>query len=142
MKLKIKRLSENAVIPKYAKPGDAALDITATAVNATFQYVEYRTGLACEIPEGHVGLLFPRSSVTNTTMMLKNSVGVIDSGYRGELTFRFYDTSQHSITSSRYKVGDRIGQLIVIPIPNMEIEEVTELSSTERGEGGYGSSGS
>ena len=93
MKLKIKKLNENAVIPKYAKQGDAGLDLTCTEIefdndtNTTL----YKTGLAVEIPEGYVGLLFPRSSIYKTVLNLTNSVGVIDSGYRGEIMMRFID---------------------------------------------------
>jgi dUTP pyrophosphatase len=99
--------------------------------------MEYGTGLAVEIPEGHVGLLFPRSSISNSGLILTNSVGVIDSGYRGEIKFRF----KHIPDTAYYKPGDRIGQLIVMPYPEIDFQEVEELSSTERGEGGFGSSG-
>ena len=89
MIVKIKKLSELAVIPAYGKPGDAGMDLTCTSVelDANGNYV-YRTGLAIEIPKGFVGLLFPRSSNANKSLMLTNSVGVIDSGYRGEIMFK------------------------------------------------------
>jgi dUTP pyrophosphatase len=139
MKVKIKKLSENAVIPSYAKPGDAGMDLTAITLskvdNNDFGFLEYGTGLAVEIPEGFVGLVFPRSSVSNSGLILANSVGVIDSGYRGEIKLRF----KHIPDTAFYKPGDRVGQLIVIPYPNVEFEQVTELSSTERSEGGFGS---
>ena len=139
MKVKIKKLSENAVIPSYAKPGDAGMDLTAITLtkvdNNDFGFLEYGTGLAVEIPEGFVGLIFPRSSVSNSGLILANSVGVIDSGYRGEIKLRF----KHIPDTAFYKPGDRVGQLIVIPYPNVEFEQVTELSSTERSEGGFGS---
>ena len=93
MKLKIKRLHRDAVIPSYAKPGDAGLDLVATtySISEDGLYIEYGTGIAVEIPEGHVGLIFPRSSISKTSMILSNHVGVIDSGYRGEIRFRFKD---------------------------------------------------
>lgn len=139
MKLKIKKLSENAVIPQYAKPGDAGLDLTATSIEYVgVRKVVYGTGLAFEIPEGHVGLIFPRSSIHKKMQRLSNCVGVIDSGYRGEVKFVF-DT--HNLAGDEYAVGDRIGQMIVMPFPQMEIEEIEELSETERGETGFGSSG-
>lgn len=139
MKLKIKKLNDKAVIPAYAKPGDAGLDLVATAIiSADQQQVTYATGLAVEIPEGHVGLLFPRSSVRNYELSLSNSVGVIDSGYRGEIMATF---NTHYYGDIKYKVGEKIVQLIVMPYPKMEIEEVDELSDTERGEGGFGSTG-
>ena len=100
----------------------------------------YKTGLALEIPKGHVGLLFPRSSVYKTSMIMSNCVGVIDSGYRGEIMLKFRD--QWRDYSSRYEVGDRVGQLIIMPYPQVELEEVDNLSSTDRGSGGYGSTGS
>ena len=99
--------------------------------------VTFGIGLAVEIPEGHVGLLFPRSSVYKSGLTLTNSVGVIDSGYRGEIMMKF----QVSSISNMYKVGDRVGQLLIVPYPQVEFEEVDELSSTERGKGGYGSTG-
>jgi dUTP pyrophosphatase len=139
MKVKIKKIDANAVIPKYAKPGDAGLDLTATSEkwNDDNTMVTYGTGLAVEIPEGYVGLVFPRSSVSKTTLNLTNSVGVIDSGYRGEIMFKFRYLEEGMI----YDIGDRIGQLIIMPYPQVEFEEVEDLSSTERGEGGFGSTG-
>lgn len=139
MKVKIKKINANAVIPKYAKPGDAGLDLTATSEewNGDNTMVTYGTGLAVEIPEGYVGLLFPRSSVSKTSLDLTNCVGVIDSGYRGEIMFKFRYLQEGMI----YDVGDRIGQLIIMPYPQVEFEEVEDLSSTERGEGGFGSTG-
>jgi dUTP pyrophosphatase len=140
MKVKIKKLVPEAQIPKYAKNGDAGLDLTATSVKHEDNYIEYGTGLAVEIPEGYVGLLFPRSSVTNKSLMVKNSVGVIDSGYRGEIKVRFQITNNLAVLSL-YQIEDKVAQLIIIPYPQIEFEEVSELSNTERGEGGYGSTG-
>ena len=138
MKVKIKRLHPDAVIPKYAKAGDAGLDLTAVEMSKEWNIVTYKTGLAIEIPEGHVGLLFPRSSVYKTSMVLSNCVGVIDSGYRGEIMLKFRSTE----SNKAYEVGDRVGQLIIMPYPQVEFEEVENLSSTDRGLGGYGSTGS
>jgi len=143
MVVKIKKLVENAVIPKYSKPGDAGLDLTAVSVSFEKNYVSYKTGLAVEIPEGFVGLLFPRSSNSKMDLILTNSVGVIDSGYRGEIELR-YKLVGNGVTPSivgTYNIGDRVGQLIIIPYPSIEFEEVTELSTTERNTGGYGSTG-
>jgi dUTP pyrophosphatase len=137
MKVKVKKLHKDAIIPKYAKAGDAGLDLTAVAVEASTTALTYRTGLAVEIPEGHVGLLFPRSSVYKTGQTLMNCVGVIDSGYRGEVMLKF----TLSPYGQEYDVGDRIGQLIIMPYPEVEFEEASELSSTDRGNGGYGSTG-
>lgn len=139
MKLKVKKLSPGAVIPSYAKPGDAAVDLTCLyADHKGHNQVVYGTGLAFEIPDGHVGLIFPRSSICKVGQSLSNSVAVIDSQYRGEVKFVF---NKHNNGLPTYEMGDRIGQLMVIPYPKMEFEEVTELSETERGTGGFGSSG-
>ena len=126
MKVRMKRLNDDAIIPRYAKPGDAGMDLTAVWINQQMEIVTYGTGLAVEIPEGHVGLLFPRSSIYKTGMSLTNAVGVIDSGYRGEIMMKFEMTDSDAI----YKVGDRIGQLVIMPYPEVEFEEVDELSET------------
>ena len=138
MKVRIKRLHPDAVVPTYAKAGDAGMDLTAVEAERAWDIVTYKTGLAVEIPEGHVGLLFPRSSVYKTSMTLSNCVGVIDSGYRGEIMLKF----RSDISNKCYQVGDRVGQLIIMPYPQVQFEEVDDLSSTDRGSGGYGSTGS
>lgn len=153
MKIRIKRLINSAVIPHRAHTTDAGMDLVATSKSVDEEgNIVYGTGLAVEIPKGYVGLLFPRSSNARKTLLLSNSVGVIDSGYRGEVTMKFkpsdkflnYDgvafKMKGALTSS-YDVGDRVGQMIVIPYPEIEFEEADELSDSERGEGGYGSSG-
>ena len=140
MQIKIKKLNSEAVVPRYSKPGDAGLDLTAISVESNNMYTEYGTGLSIEIPEGFVGLLFPRSSISNYHLSLANSVGVIDSNYRGEIKFRFKKTGTASF-SNEYKVGDRVGQLMIIPYPSIELVESEELSNTSRGTGGFGSSG-
>ena len=153
MEVKIKKLKPNAVIPKYAKAGDAGMDLVATSIiSDTPEQITYGMGIALEIPEGFVGLIFPRSSIRKTGLQLSNSVGVIDSGYRGELqaTFnkvfgseRMYDEMKVKDIQPNeyYKVGDRIAQIMIIPYPPIEFVEVDELSNTERGEGGFGSTG-
>jgi dUTP pyrophosphatase len=141
MIVKIKKLHKNAVIPAYAKPGDAGLDLTATSV-VTDEYgnVVYGTGLAIEIPFGYAGLLFPRSSNSKTDLYLTNHVGVVDSGYRGEIMFK-YRPYNGLVDSKVYSVGERVGQIVLLPYPSVSFEEVEQLSDTERGEGGYGSTG-
>ena len=140
MKVKIKKTHSDSVIPSYAKSGDAGMDLVATSIisEEVFQ-ITYGLGIALEIPEGFVGLVFPRSSIRKTDLSLTNSVGVIDSGYRGELqaTFR----KERGVASRKYEVGDRVVQLMIIPHPTIEFNEVNELSNTERGEGGFGSTG-
>ena len=138
LKVKFKKLYVDAVKPSYAKDGDAGLDLTAYTVSSIVNdtYIEYGTGIAVEIPHGYVGLIFPRSSVSKKeNFYLKNSVGVIDSGYRGEIKLRFNKSEEH------YGAGEKIGQLIILPYPTIYLEEVNELSSTDRGQGGFGSTG-
>ncbi len=157
MKVKFKKLHEDAVLPSYAKVGDAGLDLTTIQDSIShisnngdlWYYVEYKTGLAAEIPEGFVGLLFPRSSISKSSLLLANAVGVVDSSYRGEICLRFkVDTgvinqaaAQKDTKPARYSKGDRIGQMIIVPYPTIEPEFSEELSDTERGAGGFGSSG-
>lgn len=133
MIIRIKKDKE-AKLPKYAKPGDAAMDLTALDWVDEGLYIEYRTGLYMEIPDGYVGLLFPRSSISEKGLILANSVGVIDSGYRGEIKIRFKKSGYREI----YVKGDRIAQLMIMPVPKVAFKVVDELSSTERGEGGFG----
>ena len=140
MKVKIKKLHSDAVIPTYAKSGDAGMDLVATKIisNTTFD-VTYGTDIALEIPKGFVGLVFPRSSIRKYELILSNSVGVIDSGYRGEIQATF--KKENGLDSIAYKVGDRICQIMIIPHPTTEFEEVNELNNTDRGQGGFGSTG-
>lgn len=161
MKINIKKLNNTATIPKRANPGDAGLDLVAT----TYKYEDgcfvYGTDLAIEIPKGYVGLIIPRSSISKTNFYLLNSVGVIDSSYRGELIMKFgadvewymgddnfpkyhdgYTDNPKGTPLKMYEVGDRIGQLVIIPyMEDFKLEEVKELSKTKRGSGGFGSTG-
>lgn len=171
LKVKIKRLNEDAVIPAYAHTTNAGLDLVATSKTVDeYGNVVYGTGIALEIPNGYVGLVFPRSSNSKKHLLLTNSVGIIDSGYRGEIMLkyrpsitgvlykRFKDRLVRLLLGARrtakyrevntetwhlfeYEVGDRVGQLIVLPYPKVEFEEVNELSASDRGTGGYGSTG-
>jgi dUTP pyrophosphatase len=138
--VKVKKLVPEAVIPSYSKVGDAGMDLTITKeIENTSFSVSYGFGIAIEIPQGYVGLVFPRSSVRNQDLILSNCVGVIDSGYRGELQATFKKTN--GLDSIKYKVGDRGAQIIILPYPTIYMTEVLELSNTERGEGGFGSTG-
>lgn len=144
MEVKIKRLSEDAIIPKYAKPGDAGMDLIATSVSydVNTNTLTYSTGLAVAIPKGYVGLIFPRSSVYKQQLQLANNVGVIDSGYRGEIKLIFRDLAGiHKDNERIYVAGDRIAQLMIVPYPTIKFKEVDRLDNTERGDGGFGSSG-
>lgn len=143
MKVRIKKLNDNAVLPTKAHATDAGFDLycTSTEVNWGTRKLTCHTGLAFEIPDGYVGLIFPRSSVSNKPLMMANSVGVIDSGYRGEVTAKFNITGMNEIYANNYQVGDKIAQMIIIPYPEIEFEEVESLSDSDRGTGGYGSTG-
>lgn len=144
MELKFKRLNDKAIIPIRAHKGDAGLDLTCTEIvpvrNACNQLLlEYHTGLAVEIPEGYAGLLFPRSSVFKTSLIQSNCVGVIDSGYRGEIKAIFRNTTD--VIPAVFQEGERFCQLVIVPIPKIEVVESSELSESDRGENGYGSTG-
>lgn len=170
MKIKIKKLTPNAVIPSYSLDGDAAQDLTATSrYFDEFGNVVFGTGLAFEIPDGYVGLLFARSSNAKKDLILANSVGILDSNFRGEVLFKFkpsvvfFDDVQsesgkigkqtlvfddivvptiaNAISLENYRIGERIGQILVIPIPKIEFEEVKELTKTNRKGGSFGSTG-
>lgn len=165
MKVKIQKLNKKAKMPMYAKPGDAGMDLVAISKKVDNDgNVVYGTGIAMEIPEGYVGLIFPRSSNAKKDLLLSNCVGVIDSGYRGEITAKFKPTmSIHHpfkvwwqifvrnlsnvnipctyVHNEEYEVGDKIAQIIIMPYPQIEFELCDKLSETERGGGGYGSTG-
>lgn len=137
--VRFKKLHKKAKAPYQATRGSAGFDLTATSVqkNVNHYYTKYGTGLAVEIPEGHVGLVFPRSSIYKTGYLLSNGVGVIDSDFRGEISAVFGG----GIDDKQYKVGDRICQLVIMPIPAVKFVEAEELTETQRGAGGYGSTG-
>lgn len=142
MQLKVKKLREDAVLPRKAHPGDAGFDLTAvtTGMCADGTKLQVGFGIAVEIPEGYVGLVFPRSSIYKTDCRLANAVGVIDSGYRGELKAVFdFNWKTSTNLPKRYVVGDRCCQLVLVPVPEVEVQEVTELTPSDRGEGGFGS---
>lgn len=138
--VRVKKLSENAKIPSYSKDGDAGLDLTVTKIiSETKKDITYGYDLAFEIPKGYVGLLFPRSSVKNKDLLLTNCVGVIDSGFRGEIQTTFKKTDVNDCVM--YSVGDRACQIIIVPYPKINIIESTDLNNSERGVGGFGSTG-
>lgn len=162
MQVKFKKLNKKAVIPTKAHPTDAGFDMVAVTKTVTDKYVEYDTGIATAIPEGYVGLIFANSRVSKYDLDLANAVGIIDSHYRSSIRFRYKYTTQPSkgiLTNKtkyfglvknvefieipfhpkEFNIGDVIGQLIIIPIPDVEFIEVDELDETDRGEGGFGS---
>ena len=144
--VKIWKSCDEAIIPQYAKDGDAGMDLTAVS----YEYDEklqchiYHTGLHMAIPEGFVGLIYLRSSNRKTNAYMTNHVGVIDSGYRGEILVCFKNRDEKNNYSMPYKPGDRIAQIIIMPYPKITFNEVivkTDLGKTERGDGGHGSTG-
>ena len=145
MKVNIKKLHPNAVVPKYAKAGDAGMDLYATEQGEADKYgnMVYKTGLAMEIPDGHVGLIYPRSSVSKTPHMLRNHVGVIDSGYRGNIIAAFNCSRANKYTATLFQ---RLVQIcppdLSYPIEIVIVKDQQELGVTERGGGGFGSTGS
>lgn len=154
LNVKINKLLYTAKIPEYAHDSDAAMDVTAASVQITDDYVEYGTGLSFELPQGYCMYIFPRSSNSKYDLLLANSVGILDSGYRGELKIRFkrvfrikerirkFFGKKLELSSDKfYKVGDRVAQIMIMPYPKVQFEEVKELSDTDRGTGGFGSTG-
>ena len=141
-KIAVKKLDERAVLPTYGSEFSAGADLYAVADgDITFQPNDtkfVRTGLAMEIPEGYVGLVFARSGLaTKQGLAPANKVGVIDSDYRGEIKVAIHN---HSNQERVIEKGERIAQLVIVPYLACEFEE-GELSSSERGEGGFGSTG-
>lgn len=159
MFINIKKLHPDAKIPVYSTQGAAGMDVTAVSKTVTDDYIEYGTGLAFEVPEGYVMLIFPRSSVSKYDLILANSVGILDSDYRGELKLRFnrnyrivsdnYEgtcdnvstttSNTYALAEKQYEIGERVGQIMILPYPMVCFEEVDELSETNRGVGGFGS---
>lgn len=169
MEVKFKKLSDKAVIPTKAHPTDAGFDMVATGINQTDEYLEYKTDIAIQLPKGYCALLFPRSSNSKKDLLLANSVGLVDEGYIGEIRFRFKrilmpimqdimiaPPTGDILTDAKntrkvpglayrddfiYKEGDKIGQLVIMPIPEITLVETDELTETERSDKGFGSSG-
>lgn len=142
MNIKFKRLTENAIAPVKAHAADAGFDLTCSSITTEINergqlIIVYHTGLAFEIPEGYFGALVPRSSIANKTLTLTNCIGVVDAGYRGEVMAKMKATTD--VIPAVYKEGERFAQLLILPVPEVQFEESTELSESDRGENGYGS---
>lgn len=142
MKVNFKKLHADAVTPSYAHDGDAGMDLTAVSFTQEYDrsgklVIVYHTGIAVEIPEGYVGLLFMRSSVSKYSVSMTNAVGVIDCIYRGEIMVKMKLTTDAVPTI--YQPGEKIAQLVIVPYLKAELNEIEELAETERGEGGFGS---
>lgn len=137
MKVNIKKLRDSAIMPTKAHQSDAGMDLYVSRCGMENGLFVCHTDIAFEIPEGYVGLVFPRSSVSNMGLVVANSVGVIDSGYRGEVSVRFKVDGWFR----KYGIGDRFAQMVIMPYPEVEFVEVDELSESDRGENRYGSTG-
>lgn len=142
MEIKFKKLSEKATMPTRGTKGSAGIDLVCTGIETAWNEIKqlmlvYHTDLAVEIPEGYVGLLFPRSSICGKSVTLTNSVGVIDSDYRGEIKAVFRVTTD--VAPAIYREGDKFVQLVIVPNPEYDLIEAEEFSETERGANGYGS---
>lgn len=139
LEIRFKKLHNKATTPTYSRHGDAGLDLVACEIkNETQEQITYGTGISMEIPYGYVGLVFPRSSIRKYDLDLTNSVGVIDSGYRGEIQATFNKTN---MKTRIYEIGDRIAQILILPYPQVKFTQTEDLSITERGDGGFGSTG-
>ena len=142
MDLRVSKLKDNAVIPTRAHPGDAGLDLYSTeeAHLGPGERWSVGTGIALEIPEGHAGLVLPRSGLAREHgIALVNAPGLIDAGYRGEVRVLLLNTDPAETV--RIEVGARIAQLVVTPVALAAPVEVAELDETARGDGGFGSTG-
>ena len=153
MRIKIKKLNENAVVPVYATKGAACADVVATEIIKQDSYnVTVKLGFATEIPEGYKGVVVPRSSFTQKGWVMQNSPAQIDSDYRGEWMLKFQAVPVDAISTRHglvdllpdkfpYQKGDRVAQVYFEKVEQAEFIETDELVSTERGDGGFGSTG-
>ena len=142
MQIKIKKISPDAVMPAFATEGAACFDLTCVAAeNLGGGLYKMHTGLAFEIPKGYVGLLYPRSSIYKTGAVLANSVGVIDSDYRGEVCAMFAVANTERWVAQPDFKGTRVAQMMIRKLDDIELVEAEELSATDRGVGGFGSTG-
>jgi len=139
MKIKIKKLDHRAKLPLYAHPHDAGLDLFCLEPITILAWTRavIRTGLAFEIPEGYVGLVWDKSGLAFKNGLTTMS-GVLDAGYRGELKLLVFNASD---ADYEFAAGDKVAQLLIQPVERVAIEGVAELSDTNRGAGGFGSTG-
>jgi dUTP pyrophosphatase len=142
IEIAVTRLRDDAVLPTRAYSGDAGLDLSACERHelGPGERALVGTGIAVAIPDGHAGLVTPRSGLaTKNGITIVNTPGLVDSGYRGELRVILHNTDRHE--SFVVEPGMRIAQLVVVAVPHTELREVDELPESERGAGGFGSSG-
>lgn len=147
MKLNIKKIHEDAIVPTYATPGSACFDLYAVDVEDNTRLINgkpqtFRTGLSFEIPAGYVILVFSRSGHGfNYSTRLSNCVGVIDSDYRGEVMVRLIRDTDSLTSPNFFNTGDRVAQAMLVPVEQVVFFETEELTETERGTDGFGSTG-
>ena len=142
MKVPVRVLDEDLALPTYARTGDAALDLLAAedVILAAGERALVRTGIAVAIPEGYAGFVHARSGrAASEGLALANAPGLIDSGYRGEI--KVIAVNLDPSEPIHIKRGEKVAQLVIQAVESVEIEPVIELPSSERGEGGFGSSG-
>lgn len=142
MTLRVRRLHPAAVLPARAHPGDAGLDLRAVegATIAPGARARVATGIAVELPEGHAGLVVPRSGLAaRHGIAVVNAPGVIDAGYRGEIQVLLLNTDRDAAFT--FEPGDRIAQLVVVAVAAPEVVEAGDLAASDRAGGGFGSTG-
>lgn len=138
MKIKIKKLKEDAKLPRYAHPGDVGMDLFAME-SVTIQpgaHARFWHGFALEFPEGYAGIIKDKSSISKAG--LHTMGGVFDAGFRGEYNTHLVNLSEEPYT---VEVGDKVGQLVIMPVVIAELEETDTLSESSRGTGSFGSTG-
>lgn len=144
LRLLIKKTHPNAIIPTRKKPRDSGIDLHALIPDghdvfiAPGERTRFMTGIAVELPDGHEGQVRPRSGLTSEGIVACGGLGTVDNGYRGDVGVTLFNNSFHTF---RVRNGDRIAQLVVCPVAYPELVEVEELSETERGTDGFGSTG-
>ena len=139
MLLNANKIHPDAPELKKANKGDAGYDLYAvTLIRDSMAYLEFGTGISIELQEGSFGLVCARSSISNYDLDLANGVGVIDSGFRGEIRLRF---RKLGLGLPQYKLGDKIGQLLIARVESPDFIYTSNLSKTDRGDGGFGSTG-
>lgn len=143
VKVRFQKVHPKATIPRKASSGACAFDLTAVDFHFMDSYEEYDTGIVVAIPEGYVGVVVARNSISNIDWFLCNGVGIIDKDFRGSIKLRFKRTSNEGeeFNPAPYYPPDRIGQLLILPNPEVEFEEVESFDITARGTGGFGHTG-
>ena len=138
MKIKIKKLKENAKLPRYAHPGDVGMDLFAmeTITIKPMEHYRFWHGFALEFPEGYGGIIMDKGSISKEG--LHHMGGVYDAGYRGEYNTLLVNLSDKSYT---FEKGDKVSQLVIMPVVIADLEETDTLSESSRGEGMFGSTG-